>query len=89
MFEWGIGIFSLHDSDGRALQANRAGPNWPNPSSPFLLMSTGNTKAPYHLDRVRKNADPPLRSGHCELTFESFFLILLDLICFDNERSKC
>ena len=57
-FKWGIGIFFLHDSDGRALQANRAGPNWPNPSSPFLLMSTGNTKAPYHLDRLRKNADP-------------------------------
>ena len=43
--EWGIGIFFLHDTNGRALQANRAGPNWPNPSSPFLLMSTGNTKA--------------------------------------------
>ena len=25
-------------------------------------MSTGNTKAPYHLDRLRKNADPLLRS---------------------------
>ena len=43
--QWGIGIFFLHDTNGRALQANRAGPNWPNPSSPFLLMSTGNTKA--------------------------------------------
>ena len=40
-----------------ALQANRAGPNWPNPSSPFLLMLTGNTKAPYH---VWENADPLL-----------------------------
>ena len=33
-----------------------------NPSSPFLLMSTGNTKAPYHLDRARKNADALLKS---------------------------
>ena len=58
MFQWGIGIFFLHDTNGRALQANRAGPNWPNPSSPFLLMSTGNTKA-LPFEQCKKNLPMP------------------------------
>ena len=64
-----LAFLFLHDSDGRALQANKAGPNWLNPSSPFLLMSTGNTKAPYHLDRLRKNANPPLQWVEMNLLF--------------------
>ena len=69
--KWGIGIFFLHDTNGRALQANRAGPNWPNPSSPFLLMSTGNTKALPFLQCKKKMRMPHsnfnIQYDHCTI----------------------
>ena len=54
--------WAFFDPDGNCCYKQKGlaqiGQIGPNPSSPFLLTSSGNTKAPYHLDRVRKMPIP-------------------------------
>ena len=61
--------FFLHDPDGNCFYKETGLAQIvqisPNPSSPFLLTSSGNNNNNYHLNRVRKNADDPLLSRSC------------------------
>ena len=57
----------------RCRTSKQAGPNWPNPSSPFLLTSSGNNKAPYRSTMLRRTADSLLDTNHFYVFYKVLF----------------